>query len=322
MGRSMMFGKGKLKQLEAEKRELESKIQAAEEEFQRREKYYQTLIHSFNEDLTNTVSQHEMVNGQHYMLGDLVLKIKDGFENVKRHSEATFTNSLTLSDKGENLIQSAKEMVKSSEEGRGSVSKSEQLIKQLGEQLEVNSQKMEALSKRSKEIEMIVQVIKDIAEQTNLLALNASIEAARAGEQGKGFAVVADEVRKLAESTATSTANISSLTKNIQDDIEATLNSTVASTELIKDGMSLSGQTTSKIDSITSLIHTVETEVSEVIEMINTQKGYSQEVADEISDTKYVFDQVNELIQRHIDDARVVDEKLEGAISQVKAVNY
>ncbi|UOE57983.1 hypothetical protein IRB79_26255 [Cytobacillus oceanisediminis] len=317
-----MFGKGKLKQLEEEKRELESKIQAAEEEFQRREKYYQTLIHSFNEDLTNTVSQHEMVNGQHYMLGDLVLKIKDGFENVKRHSEATFTNSLTLSDKGGNLIQSAKEMVKISEEGRGSVSKSEQLIKQLGEQLEVNSQKMEALSKRSKEIEMIVQVIKDIADQTNLLALNASIEAARAGEQGKGFAVVADEVRKLAESTATSTANISSLTKNIQDDIEATLNSTVASTELIKDGMSLSGQTTSKIDSITNIIHTVESEVSEVIEMINIQKGYSQEVADEISETKYVFDQVKELIQRHIDDARVVDEKLEGAISQVKAVNY
>ncbi|XKF72418.1 methyl-accepting chemotaxis protein [Cytobacillus firmus] len=213
-------------------------------------------------------------------------------------------------------------MVKSSEEGRGSVSKSEQLIKQLGEQLEVNSQKMEALSKRSKEIEMIVQVIKDIAEQTNLLALNASIEAARAGEQGKGFAVVADEVRKLAESTATSTANISSLTKNIQDDIEATLNSTVASTELIKNGMSLSGQTTSKIDSITNLIRTVESEVAEVIEMINIQKGYSEEVADEIADTKSVFDQVKELIQRHIDDARVVDEKLEGAISQVQAVNY
>lgn len=35
-----------------------------------------------------------------------------------------------------------------------------------------------------------------------------------------------------------------------------------------------------------------------------------------------VFDEVNELIQRHIDDARVVDEKLDGAISQVKAVNY
>ncbi|WP_276569624.1 methyl-accepting chemotaxis protein [Cytobacillus firmus] len=195
-------------------------------------------------------------------------------------------------------------------------------LKQLGEQLEVNSQKMEALSKRSKEIEMIVQVIKDIADQTNLLALNASIEAARAGEQGKGFAVVADEVRKLAESTATSTANISSLTKNIQDDIEATLNSTVASTELIKNGMSLSGQTTSKIDSITNLIRTVESEVGEVIEMINIQKGYSEEVADEIADTKSVFDQVKELIQRHIDDARVVDEKLEGAISQVKAVNY
>lgn len=64
-----MFGKGKLKQLEDENRELEAKLQFAEEESQRRENYYQILIQSFNEDLTTTVSQHEMVNGQHYMLG-------------------------------------------------------------------------------------------------------------------------------------------------------------------------------------------------------------------------------------------------------------
>ncbi|GLB60272.1 methyl-accepting chemotaxis protein [Cytobacillus sp. NCCP-133] len=316
-----LFGRGKLLQLEEGNKELQAKLQSVKEEIKAKEEFYRGLIESFNDDLTNTISQHEVVNGQHYILGDLVVKIKERFENVKAHSEATFTNSQALSDKGENLIDSAKEMVKSSEEGRESVGKSEQLIKQLGVQLDESSRKMEQLSSRSKEIELIVQVIKDIADQTNLLALNASIEAARAGEQGKGFAVVADEVRKLAESTATSTANISSLTKNIQTDIAATLQSTLLSTDLIKDGIDLSQETTSKIDSITELIHSVESEVHAVMDMIDVQKGYSREVAEEIIETKSIFDEVNGLIQKHIDDARMVDDKLEGAISQVKTVN-
>lgn len=67
---------------------------------------------------------------------------------------------------------------------------------------------IQVLNTSNKDIEDIVQIIRDITTktqiindivfQTKLLSFNASVEAARAGESGKGFAVVAEEVGNLA----------------------------------------------------------------------------------------------------------------------------
>jgi methyl-accepting chemotaxis protein len=66
----------------------------------------------------------------------------------------------------------------------------------------------EQLERTSSQIGEVVGLIGRIAAQTRLLALNATIEAARAGESGRGFAVVASEVRSLADSTGSSTEQI------------------------------------------------------------------------------------------------------------------
>ncbi|WML45801.1 methyl-accepting chemotaxis protein [Neobacillus sp. PS3-40] len=317
----MFINRTKYQGLQQENKELRNKLDLVLGEMQEKGEFFEKFIESFNFELTKTIDQHELVNSQHHVMGDLVEKIKGRFDNVNNLSEYSFDNSKILSVKGENLIESAEDMVLKSEEGRKSVGMVEQLILQLGKQLEETFNKMNQLNERSKEIELIVRVIKEIADQTNLLALNASIEAARAGEQGKGFAVVAEEVRKLAENTAVSTNSISELTKNIQNDIQETLQSTTTSTELVKSGINLSADTSLKIDYISGVINNVQTEVNDVIEKIEEQKAYSQNVMSEISDTKSLFDEVNEVILKHIDDASVVDVKLESAMKQVNLLD-
>lgn len=313
----MFTSKKRLTTIEDEKRALQEKFDLIYSECKEKESFFEVFLTQFNDELTKTIEQHEIVNSQHYVLGDLITKIKGHFDKVSQISQSSFDNSIKLSHKGEDLIQLAQEMVSRSEEGRDLVNHVEGLITQLGEKLEETYKKMNQLNDGSKEIEMIVKVIKEIADQTNLLALNASIEAARAGEHGKGFAVVAEEVRKLAENTAVSTNDISILTHNIQKDIGATLQSTTASTELIREGIDLSRNTSSKIDTISTVIRHVENEVSAVIATIEEQKDFSQEVMNEIKNTKVAFDEANQLILQHIEDASKVDVKLEETIKQV-----
>ena len=71
------------------------------------------------------------------------------------------------------------------------------------------------------------------------------------------------------------------------------------------------------MDYITSFINKVESEVGEVIDEIEQQKNSSQEVMEEITQTKILFEEVNGLIQQHIEEASKVDMKLEETNKQI-----
>ncbi|TLM63149.1 MAG: methyl-accepting chemotaxis protein [Deltaproteobacteria bacterium] len=112
----------------------------------------------------------------------------------------------------------AEETVATAERGNEQAGTSMDTILQAMAEVEESSRQIVSFIARVQKVGKIVEVINGIAHKTNMLALNAAIEAARAGEYGRGFAVVAEEVRKLADSTTDSSAEITALIEELQEE--------------------------------------------------------------------------------------------------------
>ncbi|MGN0915825.1 MAG: methyl-accepting chemotaxis protein [Succinivibrio sp.] len=138
---------------------------------------------------------------------------------------------------------------------------------------------VQGLTEQATKIGTIVQTIDDIADQTNLLALNAAIEAARAGEAGKGFAVVADEVRALASRTSASTAEITKMVTQVQNEAKNADEAMQSSVEVM-DSLSNDSQS---IEQILSALTTKVNEVSGQITQIATAAEQQTTATSEIS---------------------------------------
>lgn len=136
-----------------------------------------------------------------------------------------------------------------------------------------------SVGEHSREISMIMQVIKDVADQTNLLALNAAIEAARAGEAGRGFAVVADEVRKLAERTTRSTEEINQMVSDIQNSAGLAVERMDGVTKTVGSGKSLSTNAAERIRTIQELAISVCAEVEQIAGSLERQNQFASSIA-------------------------------------------
>lgn len=124
-------------------------------------------------------------------------------------------------------------------------------------------------AQRSRDIDTILDVIREITEQTSLLALNAAIIAAQAGAHGRGFAVVADEIKSLAEGVGSSTKDIATIVQTLQQDTNRVVQSIHAGAANVDQGMERTQQ------------------ARETLGKIITSAQQSSSVVTEIADTLY-----------------------------------
>ncbi len=318
MGEGKMFKNRQVKKLRIENQQLMSEINHLKKEVVEKEEAIALFMSELQNELVTTIEQHGSVNDQHGMLGKLVEQIKEHFETVSELVNGSRQCANQLNETGMELHESADVLMAKGDEGQSIVKDLEGLMQNLGGEIKTNMDSILTVGERSKEIDDIVFLIKGIAEQTNLLALNASIEAARAGEYGKGFAVVAEEVRKLAEETSASSHNIMELTKSFQADIGRAVKNTKECFELVHTGIALSERTTEKMNEVTQIIGDVKAKVNNASAIIVRQNTYCENTLNEVNLTSRIFDEIEGLIVKHIEDAQVVDDKLANGVSQLK----
>ncbi|GAB6156917.1 methyl-accepting chemotaxis protein [Desulfotomaculum varum] len=186
------------------------------------------------------------INAKSQLVASSAQQLTTSAQQTSASANETASTMGEISATVENFNLSVQEISQMSEHAARQAAKGSSEIKAITHQMEeiavataALAEAIRDLSKKSLEINQIVELINGVAEQTNLLALNAAIEAARAGEQGRGFAVVAEEVRKLAEQTSAATKRISSLIEAVQTGAEKAVASIDENVQKVTTGSTL-----------------------------------------------------------------------------------
>ncbi|MDO4304263.1 MAG: methyl-accepting chemotaxis protein [Bacillota bacterium] len=197
-------------------------------------------IHQLEISAGNVNEASENINNYSGDITHAIDEISEGMTKQAEHAQECVVKTSMLSDR-------MKEITRMVEAVEALVDKTEKMITQGTEIVQVLSERaketsnittrvgesISVLKTESETINGFVQTISDISQQTNLLSLNASIEAARAGEAGRGFAVVAEEIRKLADDSNKAAGEIRNNVKNITAQTVSSVNSAKEAEEMV-----------------------------------------------------------------------------------------
>ncbi|WP_179295662.1 methyl-accepting chemotaxis protein [Bacillus sp. FJAT-45350] len=206
-------------------------------------------------------------------------------QEVENTAQEMATGMHQISQSMQSVNESALTTSQSAVEGKEVINQTIQQMNQINTQTRNTSEVIKQLGGKSEEIGNIISLITSIAEQTNLLALNATIEAARAGEHGKGFAVVANEVRKLAEQSTDSSGKIGRLVKDIQTDIQQSVEHMTHGRLQVEEGLNYVNQAGTSFSTISDSVRHITGQVQDVSASLQQITSGSEAMLENIRET-------------------------------------
>lgn len=248
-----------------------------------------------------TASNEEVYRNVHEV-SEIAAEQLASVDSAKESVQFMVERIFELNESVKTINASMDSVINSTNEGTDASARIEEKILDLQETSERNNSKIEKLSAGSVKIEEIVRTIRRIAEETNILALNASIEAARAGEAGRGLAVVASEVSRLADQSKIATNSIAVLIREVRENIESVVSSSVENNEKLDEGVLVVQESKATFASISTEVQTIVKQVTDITEKVSRihekidilLSGF-QEIVEKSDNTMIHIDSVKEI---------------------------
>ncbi len=227
-------------------------------------------------------------------------------------------------------------------EGQQAVEQVTRSMEMIQETMTIAVDAINQFASRSREVDTILDVIREITERTSLLALNASIIAAQAGGHGRGFAVVAEEMKNLANGVNASTKDIAVILQSVQQDTSRVAQTVHEGAANVEHGMTRTHQaqkalrkisessqySSSEVTMIADALHqlmTTSNRIFSAMEGVNTmaQQITAATVAQEgdTSDIYAAITKINEMASRVQNMAGEQLETVEQAMTHANTVN-
>lgn len=252
---------------------------------------------------------HQNVIDVSELASDQLSSLDEAKANVQYMADRIFE----LNESVKRINESMESVINSTGEGTDASAKIEERILDLQETSEKTNFKIKKLSEGSIEIEEIINTIRGIAEETNMLALNASIEAARAGEAGRGLSVVASEVSKLAEQSKNSTNSIDALIRDIRENIDSVVSSTLENNEKLEEGVSVVQESKATFGVINSEVQAIVTQVTDITDMV----GRIYEKIETLLNGFHDIVEKSDNTMSHIDSVKRISEDQTSAMNEI-----
>lgn len=259
-----------------------------------------------NEDLKQTAdgmdkSVQQIVSGSQ--------SISERSNSLVAATEEISATADQVAETTQHVSDSAKGAFETAHQGAQVISQAIQALADVAEVVEETSQSVEQLGARSKEIDMVIDLIVGVAEQTNLLALNAAIEAARAGEAGRGFAVVADEVRTLASQTVKATTDITEKVEAIQEDTRKVIDSMQRSKDRVKQGRELGDQAVTAVRDIEQQTREAADQTQEIMNAVREVAQTTRQMAQDMDQISQEIDHNHMATEQIVSGSRAVHDR-------------
>ncbi|BBH21703.1 hypothetical protein Back11_30480 [Paenibacillus baekrokdamisoli] len=282
-------------------------------------------IYDKNNDLKQVMEQvalsaGELATGANQIsedVGDMAESIREIEDKVESYATATkemnerSEQTLSLVEKGRHAVESQSAGMQRNIEATSNVAAT-----------------IEDLARKAEGISAITRTISDLAEQTNLLSLNASIEAARAGEHGRGFAVVAQEVRKLAEESTSSTKEVFTLVRSINQGVQQAIQNIQVNeevvqlqTKMIRESEHIFSELVASVEFITSQIAQFSNESDQMLESSRKISGAIQSISAITQESAAGTEQVSASMNEQISSVQAVvseTEKMQQIVMQLQ----